>query len=398
MGAISDNTVSIILTNKGLSAVRKGHPWLYDQAVAKINKEAHSGDIAVLYDNKRKFAGIGLYDAHSPIVVRVLHSGKPITLDKQWLYDKISESIRNRSPLIDDSQTTGFRLLNGENDGLAGVVADIYDNTITLKLDSICWLPHINTLTDIFIQLLKPERIVLRMSRSVKEFSDIEDGSVIYGTKIIKPLTFTENGIKFYTDPVNGQKTGFFLDQRENRNLVGELSSGLHVLNVFAYTGGFTLYAMKGGAKSVSSLDISKPALEGCLDNLKLNEFKTHHEIICGDAFDEMKKLIKSGKKYGMVIVDPPSFARKQADVYGALKAYEKLNKLAVKLLEKNGILVAASCSARVAKDEFFSTILKAMRSSGRTYTEIKRTEHAIDHPIGFPEGAYLKCIFIKAD
>jgi len=398
MNAISDNIISIILTYKGHQVVRKGHPWLYDKAVERANKQGNSGDIAILYDSKRKFAGIGLYDAHSPIVVRVLHSGKQIILDKEWLTGRISESINKRTKLLNDPQTTGYRLVNGENDELAGVVADIYDTTLVIKLDSTCWLPHLETLKDIFIALIKPERIVLRMSRSVKEFSDIPDGSVVFGNKISKPITFMENGIKFYADPAEGQKTGFFLDQRDNRKLVGDMSNGLSVLNIFAYTGGFTLYAAQGGAKSVASLDISKPALDECLKNYELNGFSTPHEIICGDAFDEMDRLSSEKRKFGMVIVDPPSFARKQTDVPGALKAYEKLNKLAVRLVEQNGILVAASCSARVSKEEFFTTVTNAVKASGRRYSEIKRTGHALDHPIGFPEGSYLKCIFIKLD
>lgn len=398
MGAISDNIISIILTYKGHQVVRKGHPWLYDKAVERMNKQGNSGDIAILYDSKRQFAGIGLYDAHSPIVVRVLHSGKQIILDKEWLTGRISASIDKRAKLINDPQTTGYRLVNGENDALAGVVADIYDTTLVIKLDSTCWLPHLETLKDIFIALIKPERIVLRMSRTVKEFSDIPDGSVVFGNKISKPVTFFENGIKFYADPVEGQKTGFFLDQRDNRKLVGDMSEGLSVLNIFAYTGGFSLYAAQGGAKKVASLDISKPALDECVQNYELNGFTTPHEIICGDAFEEMERLSAEKRKFGMAIVDPPSFARKQPDVPGALKAYEKLNKLAVKLIEQNGILVAASCSARVSKDEFFTAVINAVKASGRRYSEIKRTAHAIDHPIGFPEGAYLKCIFIKMD
>ncbi|ADD67809.1 putative RNA methylase [Denitrovibrio acetiphilus DSM 12809] len=398
MNPLSANTVSVILSSAGLKAVRRNHPWLYSKGIEKINRQGNSGDIAVLYDNKRKFAGIGLLDIHSPIMVRVLHSGKPITLSKEWLSEKISESIVRRASLINDSSTTGYRLVNGENDQLAGIVADIYENTLVIKLDSTCWLPHLDKLTNIFISLVHPERIVLRMSRSVKEFSEIADGTVIFGTKINQPITFTENNIQFYTDPAEGQKTGFFLDQRNNRLIAGKLSKGLNVLNVFAYTGGFSLYAAAGGAKSVASLDISKPALEACGDNFRLNGFRTPHRLICGDAFEEMEKLRKNGEKFGMVIVDPPSFARKQSDVNGAFKAYEKVNRIAVNLIEKGGILAAASCSARVSAEEFFNIVLKVCRASGRKFSELERTGHAIDHTAGFDEGSYLKCIFVRFD
>ncbi len=235
---------------------------------------------------------------------------------------------------------------------------DRYDNTLVIKIDSTCWLPHLQLLTDIISEAIAPpERIVLRLSRSVVRYSDKADGTVIYGKNIDEPVVFSENGILFYADPPEkgGQKTGFFLDQRDNRAEAGRLSRGKDVLNVFSYTGGFSLYAAKNGANSVTSLDISKPALDACVENFELNEIPCKHNIICGDAFQEMEKLIGAKQKFGVVIVDPPSFARKQSDIKTALKAYEKLNKLAVKLVDRGGILVSASCSARVTKEDFFS-------------------------------------------
>ncbi|PLX66613.1 MAG: class I SAM-dependent rRNA methyltransferase [Denitrovibrio sp.] len=396
MEAITKDTVSIILSKNGLKAVRSGHPWIYSKGISKINKNADSGDIAVLYDEKRKFAGLGLFDAHSPIMVRVLSSGKPVTLNRDFLKERIYSSIQKRTELINDESTTGYRLINGENDQLPAVVLDRYDETLVLKLDSVCWLKHLDILTEIFIELLNPERIVLRLSRSVKEFSDTPDGSVIYGEELNGQITFKENGILFYADPIRGQKTGFFIDQRENRAEVGKISRSKNVLNVFSYTGGFSICAAKNGALSVTSLDISRHALDGCSETFMLNDEKCPHEIICGDAFEEMEKLAKIGKKYDLVIVDPPSFARKMSDLEGALKAYAKVNILASKLVEKDGVLVAASCTARVSSDDFFGAVLRAVGSSGRPYKVIKKTGHALDHPVGFPEGAYLKCIYVK--
>jgi 23S rRNA (cytosine1962-C5)-methyltransferase len=393
MNTISNRTVSLTISEKAAKAVRTGHPWLYDNAVLKKNKDAATGDIAVLYDEKRKFAGIGLYDAESPIAVRILHT-RPASIDREFLKNRIIEAHSKRQELTEDHTTTGFRIINGENDRLGAIVADLYDKTLVIKIDSACWLPYVQLLVNIFIEVIRPEAIVLRHSRIVK--SDIPDGTVIYGRLPKDGVHFIENGIKFIADPVHGQKTGFFLDQRENRAKVGRLAKGLSVLNVFSYTGGFSIYAAKGGAKSVASLDISKPALDESEGIFRLNGASTPHEIICGDAFEEMEKL--SGRKFDMVIVDPPSFARKQADVTNALKAYRRLNSLAVKLIDKKGILVAASCSARVSADEFFETVIKAVKSSGRNYTEIERTSHASDHISTFPEGAYLKCIFIKLD
>ncbi|PLX69397.1 MAG: hypothetical protein C0603_00265 [Denitrovibrio sp.] len=398
MNAITNNTVSIVLNNVGLKAVKSGHPWLYDQSIIKKNKEAKSGDIAVLYDEKRKFAGVGLYDANSPIVVRVLHRGQPIQLSKEWLADKFYNAIQKRQRLAADDTTTGYRLINGENDSIPGIVLDKYDTTLVLKIDSTCWLPHLQTLTDIIAESQPLDRLVLRMSRSVIKFSDKEDGEIIYGKIITEPIIFSENGILFYADPVKGQKTGFFLDQRDNRAETGRISKGEDVLNVFSYTGGFSLYAAKNGANSVTSLDLSKPALDASIENFNLNEFTCPHKTICGDAFEEMEKLVAAKVKFGVVVVDPPSFARKLSDTPSALKAYHKLIKLASKLVDRGGILVSASCSARVTKEEFFEIVKHAVKASGRKSTELKRTEHALDHRVGFPQGAYLKCVFTRID
>jgi 23S rRNA (cytosine1962-C5)-methyltransferase len=216
------------------------------------------------------------------------------------------------------------------------------------------------------------------------------------------PVIFRENGIWFEAEPIIGQKTGFFLDQRDNRARVGQLAQGKHVLNVFSYTGGFSLYAARNGAASVTSLDMSKPAMAAAARNYDLNTSDpditgSPHTLMCDDAFDALRKLAKEGQKFGLVILDPPSFAKKQVDVSNALEAYARLAKLGLKVLERGGVLVSASCSARVPADLFYDTVTQAAEKFGRPLTVIETTTHAIDHPIGFPEGAYLKCIFATA-
>jgi 23S rRNA (cytosine1962-C5)-methyltransferase len=401
MSAISENCISAVLTPPAIKAVRKGHPWVYADNIVKQNKEGVAGDLVVAYDKKRKFAGIGLYDPESPIRIRMLQNNSPETIDKEWFIKKIEDVFSIRQKLINDRETTGYRLISGENDGIPGLVLDRYEDTLTLKLDTAAWLNHIEMLKDIFIESIKPERIVLRLSRTVEDsplLKNMKDGDIIYGSPLKGFVIFQENGILFESDPIKGQKTGFFLDQRENRAKVEKLSAGKNVLNVFSYTGGFSLYAARGGAKSVTSLDLSKPALDAAERNFKLNKegFSAKHISLCGDAFEEMAKLAKNNKKYGVVIVDPPSFARKQSDAQGAMKAYARLIKLAVKLVETGGILVAASCSSRVSFDDFFTLVTRTASVSGRKIKEIDRTTHATDHPIGFPEGAYLKCIYLK--
>jgi 23S rRNA (cytosine1962-C5)-methyltransferase len=201
---------------------------------------------------------------------------------------------------------------------------------------------------------------------------------------------------------VQGQKTGFFLDQRDNRARVEKLATGKRVLNVFAYTGGFSLYAARGGAKEVVSLDISQPALANAMRNFKLNRAHeavaaAEHEMLVGDAFLTMKQLIANRRRFEMVIIDPPAFARRREEVKRAVTAYGRLVRLGLHLLQPGGILVMSSCSSRVSAEEFFELVHKTAAGVGRPLQEIERTGHALDHPITFAEGAYLKCLFAVA-
>ncbi len=406
MSLNSTENISIQLTAPAVRAVKKGHPWVFDKAIAKQNKPGHPGDLAILYDQKRKFLGIGLFDPESPLRIRVLHRGNPAVLDTEWLVEKLNKIFAVRTRLINDPMTTGYRLVSGENDGIPGLVVDRYADTLVFKLDTVSWLPHLDYMKQVFIDLIQPERIVLRISRTVADSpscpAHLKKGCVIFGPELAGPVIFQENGLNFEAEPIIGQKTGFFLDQRDNRARVGELAKRKKVLNVFSYTGGFSLYAASNGAKTVTSLDLSRPALDAALSNFKLNISNsqiagTPHILMCDDAFEALKKLAADGKKYDVVILDPPSFAKKLVDVPGAIKAYEKLVKLGLSVLEKNGVLVSASCSARVPATDFFDAVSRTAAAQGRPLKVIEKTQHAVDHPIGFPEGAYLKCVFARA-
>lgn len=391
--------IALHLTPAAVRAVRDGHPWVFDQAVVRQNRSTAAGALAVLFDRKRRFVGIGLYDPDSPIRVRVLHQGAPATIDRQWLAARIQTACDRRTPLIAASGTTGYRLVHGENDGLPGLVVDRYDTTTVLKLDTAAWMPYLPLLTTIVARQADAERIVLRLSRTVRH-PDAVDGAVIRGPALDGPVLFTENGITFEADPVAGQKTGFFLDQRDNRARVERLAAGRSVLNVFSYTGGFSLYAARGGARDVTDLDCSRPALDAAARNFRHNRHvpaiaASERRTLCGDAFDALQTLSARGDRFGMVILDPPSFARRQRELDGALDAYRRLVTLGLRLLADNGILVAASCSARVPPEAFFDAILDA-GGARCPLAEIERTGHALDHPVGFPEGRYLKCLFAR--
>ena len=215
-------------------------------------------------------------------------------------------------------------------------------------------------------------------------------------------MQFSENGLRFEADVLRGQKTGFFFDQRDNRARAGKLAAGKRTLNVFAYTGGFSLYAARGGAPEVLSIDSSAPALAAAERNFALNRdlpavAACRHTILAADAFDALADLRGRGERFELVIVDPPAFAKREDEVAGALQSYGRLTELALGVLAPGGTLVMASCSSRVSAPDFFATVHRAAAHAGRPLAEIDRTGHAIDHPIRFPEGAYLKCLFATA-
>lgn len=401
----NEKRIAIHITPAAGRHLRKGHPWLFADSIRKQSFNGRPGDLAVIFDKNRKFLAIGLYDPLSPIRVRILQANNSATIDRTWFQAKMETAVQRRLPL-QQSNSNGYRLIHGENDGLSGLVIDRYDQTYVLKLYSLAWIPHLEDMLAALTAISQPQAVILRLNRAMQKNEEylygLQDGQALVGTQPKHPVQFLENNIRFEADVVHGQKTGFFLDQRDNRAKVESLAMGKTVLNVFAYTGGFSVYAARGGATEVTSLDLSKPALQDAQRNFALNQdnpnvTQAKHELLAGDAFQLLKELQQAGRTFDIVILDPPSFAKKQDEVEGALAAYGRLTKLGLGVLKKGGILVAASCSSRVDADTFFKTVSLAALDVKRPLSEIERTSHALDHPINFPEGAYLKCLFATA-
>ncbi|HBX70804.1 MAG TPA: hypothetical protein DEH25_15845 [Chloroflexi bacterium] len=399
--APSERRIALRVSANAERALRRGHPWLFAEAITQQNQAGAPGDLAVIFNSQRKFLAVGLYDPTSPIRVRVLHHHTPATIGPEWFAMKIGAAAQIRAALL--TNTNGYRLIHGENDGLPGLVSDRYAQSLVVKIYSPAWIPHLPMIVPILQDLLTPERIILRLGREVARqpqfLYQLKDGSVISGIELQGPVLFLENGITFEADLLRGQKTGFFLDQRDNRARVEKISKNKRVLNVFAYTGGFSLYAARGGADEVVSLDISQPALEAAEQNFERNRVHPavaacQHKIMTGDAFELLQNMAQAEEKFDLVIIDPPSFAKNQAESKKALAAYRQLTRLGLAILQPGGTLVQASCSSRVSEEEFFSAVLQTARQAGRPLKEIERTGHALDHPVGFPEGAYLKCLF----
>ena len=390
------------VTATAAEIIRGGHPWVFARSIAEQNRAGATGELAVLFDRKDRFLAIGLYDPDSPLRVRVLHAGKPVMLDAPWWTRRLDTALKRRQGLF-DALTNGYRLICGESDGWPGLVLDRYGPVLVLKLYTTAWLPRLDEIIKLLRRSLEPERIVLRLSRNIQEMArknyQREDGEIVFGKPLEARPVFLETGLRFEADVARGQKTGFFLDQRENRRRVETLAAGRRVLNAFSFSGGFSVYAARGGAASVTDLDISAHALSAARRNLALNRSDTavarcRHEILKADAFDWFET--NTTPKFDLIILDPPSLARRESERAGAVRAYGKLAAAALKVLRPRGILVAASCSAHVTPTEFFEAVQHAAQTSGRRVMTLETTGHPPDHPATFPEAAYLKCIYLK--
>lgn len=389
---ITPQRLAVKLKANAEKLVKQGHPWIFTDSIAKLNKEGKSGDIAILFDQRKDAVfAIGLYDPASPIRIKVI-SSKPAKPDAAFFEQKIDEAFAKRLTLL-KSDTNSYRFIFGENDGFPGFIADVYADVLVVKLYSAIWYPYLHIIFPLLVEVSEAKTLVLRLSRGLQKSSPygLKDGQVLYGELKNEVVLFNEHGIRFSANVIHGHKTGYFLDHRDNRRRVGKLSKGKSVLDVFSYAGGFSVHALAGGATEVTSLDISAQALEMAVNNGRLNPHKGKHKTIAVDAFAGLQTLIDEGKKFDIVVIDPPSFAKSAKEVNAAKNSYSRLAALGVQLVKTKGVLVLASCSSRVSAESFFEISESVLHNSGRSFRILDKTFHDSDHPIGFPEGAYLK-------
>lgn len=392
-------TLRVRLTSTAESIVRQGHPWVFDQSIKSQNRDAEAGELAVIFDRNNQFLAIGLYDPESPIRIRVLHRGKPVPIDDLWWAGQLEKAAALRKT-VRDQDTDGLRWIHGECDGWPGLVLDQYADVLVLKLYTSAWFPHLPMIKKLFMERFQPASIVLRLSRNIHQGAaphGLQDGMVLQGKRVDQPVAFRESGIHFYADVLKGQKTGFFLDQRDNRRKVETLAAGKRVLNLFSFSGGFSLYAARGGARHITSIDLSHHALTELKQNWDLNHGNEQirqvpHIEIQADVFDWLRKCRDS---YDLIVLDPPSLAKREKDREGAIQAYQKLTSDAIQRLQKGGLLVSASCSAHVSRQEFVQAVRMACKTSGRRLKEVDITGSAADHPDTLPEMTYLKAVYV---
>ena len=401
MPAESTPSLKLRVSQKVETILRAGHPWLFSDSIREQTRPGQTGELAIIYDRKDRFLGMGLFDPDGPIRVRMLHVGKPQKVDHAWWQQHLTKTLDRRRNLF-DSQTNGYRLCNGESDGWPGLVLDRYDSTLVLKIYTTVWLPRLSEIVELIAEQVPHTHLILRLSRNIQDKAlPFTDGQTLRGPTLLEPVVFMESGIRFEIDGVRGQKTGFYLDQRENRRLVESLARGRRVLNAFSFSGGFSLYAARGGAVSVTDLDISPHALAAADRNFALNIHdpaiaRCRHASVKTDVFDWLNSPTVAPQSFDLIILDPPSLARRESERAQAIRAYGRLVQSAIGLLAPKGILVACSCSAHVSTPEFLEAVKNAATQSGRPFTELRTTGHAADHPATFPEADYLKAIYLE--
>ena len=399
----SSRNMSVRVKPAAERAIRQGHPWVFDDSIVKQSHLGNAGDLAVIYDrDKNDFLAVGLYDPLSPIRIKILQAGETRKVDRSFFADKLAAAEERRDPLISQG-TTGYRLVYGESDGFPALVIDRYGETLVLKLYTTAWIPHLAALAQALKDAVAFDSLLLRLSRNlqsdrlnVASLYGLRDGQQLIG-ETAQPCQFVENGLLFAADTQRGHKTGFFFDQRENRQRVRELANGRRMLDVFSYTGGFSVYALAGGARSVVAIDGSQPALDALRRNVALNGYADNSvDTLRVDAFAGMAALIDARRKFGLLVVDPPAFANRRANMGNAVTAYRRLVEMALPLMEDDAILVMSSCSSRINPIMFKQLVTRAASVAGRELEVFDSTTHAFDHPIGFPEAAYLKALFCR--
>ena len=399
---MNQDRIKIKISKSLQGKIRKGFPWIHYYQLNNRKISGKAGDLGVVYDSDNRFLAIGLYDPFSDIRLRILQTKDPREIDETFFQERLQQALKLRN-FFDANKTNAYRMVNGENDGFPGMVVDRYNDILVLKVYTSAWFPYLKILVGLLEEMAGPRRILLQLSRHVQRISEkgYQDNQMLLGPHLEKPVRFRENGLSFEADLLHGQKTGFFLDQRDNRQKVREMAEGRSVLNVFSYTGAFSVYAVAGGAQSVLEIDVNAQAQAASLKNWELNfgsdeNQKGRLSQIKGDAFEQLATLKREGRQFDLVILDPPAFASRKQNKQNALQAYLRLAKTGAQCTREGGLLVAASCSAQVRADEFYRAVDLGIRATGRPYQKLLKTGHPLDHPVTFKEGAYLKAIYCQ--
>ena len=389
---------SLYLKPKEHYRIQKGHLWVFSNELATLPRDIASGETVKLFTHDKKFLGTGFYNPHSLISIRLI-SRKDEEPDKDFFLKKFREALTLREKIYTSYETNAYRLVHGESDGLPGLIVDRFNKAIVLQAFSAGMDVHLPLICDALQELLNPAIIIVRNESPLRELEGLTlYKDVVRGDRSEAKQTIFDADISYEVDLLEGQKTGFFLDQRENRRVVRKFAAGAEVLDVFTNDGGFALNALYGGARSAILVDASKEALQRADRNAQLNKF-AEYSLVAADAFDTLDQMVESKESFDLVVLDPPSFTKSRKNLPGALKAYKRLNKLGLQLTKSGGFLATASCSHHVSEEDFLQSVHQAALSAGCELRLIHKNSQPFDHPVllAMPETGYLKfaCFYV---
>jgi len=381
-------------------SLAKGHAWIFSGALQQPPRWIEAGGLVDVKSAKGKFVARGYYNPHTDIAIRILTRNPEEAIDADFIQRRVHRAVELRR-VFDAGQTNAYRLIHSEGDGLPGLVVDRFADILVMQIQT----AGIERLRPLLIEALMQETgasgILLRndsMSRR-REGLEVEEPGVVAG-EVPEQVVIRENGVQFLVNPWQGQKTGFFLDQRDKRESLRKYVQGKRVLNCFSYTGGFSVYAaLTHPATRVTSVDTSASAIETAYENFSLNGLDPDaHEFFIADVFDYLEAAIEKGEKFDVVVLDPPAFAKTQSARSNALIAYQRLNTLGMRVLRPEGILLTCSCSGVVSMNDLLEIVSASAQRFQRSLHLLEKYTHGIDHPINraMPETSYLKAIFCR--
>ncbi|PIQ13598.1 MAG: 23S rRNA (cytosine(1962)-C(5))-methyltransferase RlmI [Hydrogenophilales bacterium CG_4_9_14_3_um_filter_59_35] len=388
---------SLILNPGREKSLQHRHPWIFTGAVDRIKGEPQSGETVAVRDTHGAFLALAAYSPKSQILGRVWTYRENETVDEVFLRARLARAIGLRQELA--KTTDGMRLVHGESDGLPGLVVDRYADTLVMQVLSAGMERWRGALADLLVELTGCANLYERSDAEVRDLEGLSARAGILRGVLPAPLVIREQGLKFYVDVEKGQKTGFYLDQRDNRRRVGELANDKDVLNCFCYSGGFSLSALQGGARSVLSVDSSAEALALARENVTLNNLAADRaEWLEADVFKSLRLMRDQGKSFDLIVLDPPKFAPTAHHAANAARAYKDINLWALKLLRPGGLLATFSCSGGVTADLFQKILAGAALDANVTAQIVGRFAADADHPavLNFPEGEYLKGLLLR--
>jgi 23S rRNA (cytosine1962-C5)-methyltransferase len=392
-------TLPLATLNPGKEqSLKRFHPWVFSGAIKQISQKLAEGDLVRVVSSKNEFLGIGHYQIGS-IAVRIV-SFEDTSIDREFWRKKLETAVSLRKALgLPSSQTNVFRLVHGEGDGLPGLIIDYYNGTAVYQAHTVGMYHLRHELAGLLHEIMGDAlQAVYDKSDKTLPFKAEINPVNGYLTGEYAPCIVKENGLSFHVDWVEGQKTGFFIDQRESRKLVEQFSKGRDVLNMFCYSGGFSFFSMLGGAKLVHSVDSSAKAIDLTNSNVSLNFGQDErHEAFVADVFDFMRDI---KDRYDLIVLDPPAFAKHRGALNQALQAYKRLNARAFEQIRPGGIVFTFSCSQVVSKDKFREAVFSGAAISGRNVRILHQLQQPADHPINIyhPEGEYLKGLVLYVD